>query len=104
MKINKSNKYNLEIQQRVYQVNDYIKIMQDVIEDIFSQTHNMSDKDLEYDRAKFMKVVRLTDLHKRDSKGFIDYDADIHTLAIMTTQLLKYGEILYNEMDEVYER
>jgi|TARA_B100000073_G_C23346604_1_gene417103 hypothetical protein len=104
MKVNDKYKKEIQLENRVYRTEEYLSILKDILEDIFLQTHMMSDRDLEYDRHKFMKVVRMTDLASRDKKGFLDYSADIHTLSIMITQLLRYGEILYNEKKEVYER
>ena len=104
MKINDKYKHEIKLQNRVYRSEEYMSILKDILEDIFTQTHMMNNKELEYDRHKFMKVVRMTDLANRDKRGFLDYDADIHTLSIMITQLLKFGEILYNETKEVYER
>ena len=104
MKVNDKYKKEIQLENRVYRTEEYLSILKDILEDIFLQTHMMNNKELEYDRHKFMKVVRMTDLANRDKRGFLDYDADIHTLSIMITQLLRYGEILYNEKKEVYER
>ena len=87
-----------KVSDRVYQTSDYLDILKDVIEDITMQTHMMSDRELKYDRNNFMKSVRKVDVLNTDNKnGYKDYDADIHTISIIVTQLLRYGEILYTE-------
>ena len=45
---------NDKIVERVYQVEDYLDILKDVMDDITTQTHLMNDKELQYDR-KMMK-------------------------------------------------
>ena len=87
-----------KVSERVYQTSDYLDILKDVIEDITMQTHMMSDRELQYDRNRFMKQMRMVDLDTTDKdSGYKDYNADIHTISILITQLLKYGEILYTE-------
>ena len=92
---------NDKVSERVYQTSDYLDILKDVIEDITMQTHMMSDRELKYDRNNFMKSVRKVDVLNTDTdSGYKDYDADIHTISIIVTQLLRYGEILYTERVE----
>ena len=92
---------NDKIVERVYQVSDYLDILKDVMDDITKQTHLMNDKELQYDRNNFMKSVRKIDvLNTDDDTGYKDYNSDIHTISILTTQLLRYGEILYTERVE----
>jgi hypothetical protein len=89
---------NDKIVERVYQVEDYLDILKDVMDDITTQTHLMNDKELQYDRNNFMKSVRKVDVLNTDNEsGYKDYNSDIHTLSILITQLLRYGEILYTE-------
>ena len=92
---------NDKVVERVYQTSDYLDILKDVMDDITTQTHMMSDKELQYDRSRFMKQMRMVDLDTTENdNGYKDYDADIHTISILITQLLKYGEILYTERVE----
>lgn len=92
---------NDKIVERVYQVSDYLDILKDVMDDITKQTHLMNDKELQYDRNNFMKSVRKIDvLNTDDDTGYKDYNSDIHTISILATQLLRYGEILYTERVE----
>ena len=43
-------------------------------------------------------------LNTDDDTGYKDYNSDIHTISILTTQLLRYGEILYTERVEEDEK
>lgn len=98
---------NDKIIERVYQVEDYLDILKDVMDDITTQTHLMNDKELQYDRNNFMKSVRSIDvLNTENESGYKDYNSDIHTISMIITQLLRYGEILYTERidDEEYEK
>jgi|TARA_R110002020_G_scaffold155267_2_gene336132 hypothetical protein len=93
---------------RVYKVDEYLEIMKDVMEDITVQTNFMSDKELDYDRNLFMRQIRDVELvDSGDKNGYLDYDADVHTISILITQLLRFGKILYREEvreDEISER
>jgi hypothetical protein len=92
---------NDKVTERVYQTSDYLDILKDVMEDITMQTHMMTDKELNYDRNNFMKSVRTIDVLNTENKnGYKDYDSDIHTISILITQLLRYGEVLYSERIE----
>ena len=53
-----------KVSERVYQTSDYLDILKDVIEDITMQTHMMSDRELQYDRNRFMKQMRMVDCSK----------------------------------------
>ena len=50
---------NDKVVERVYQTSDYLDILKDVMDDITTQTHMMSDKELQYDRNRFMKQMRM---------------------------------------------
>ena len=93
---------------RVYKVDEYLEIMKDVMEDITVQTNFMSDKELDYDRNLFMRQIRDVELvDSGDKNGYLDYDADVHTISILITQLLRFRKILYREEvreDEISER
>ena len=87
--------------ERVYQTEDYLDIIKDVMADIINQTHLMSDKELTYERNNFMRSVRRIDVLDTENKnGYRDYEADTHTISMLIVQLLKYGEILYTEKIE----
>jgi hypothetical protein len=89
--------------ERVYKTEDYLEVLKDVIEDITKQTHFMSDEELQYDRTRFIRQVKDLDIASLEEKnGYEDYDRDIHTLAILTTQLIRFGSILY--LDSIYEK
>ena len=92
-------KYQKTIQERVYQITDYLSVLKDVMDDIVYQTHMMSDDELKYDRGKFIGMTRKVDLSE-GKKDYLDYQSDIHSLSIEISQLVKYGEILYNTDDE----
>jgi len=97
-----------KIIKRVYKVDEYLEIMKDVMEDITVQTNFMSDKEIDYDRNLFMRQIRDVELvDSGDKNGYLDYDADVHTISILITQLLRFGKILYREEvreDEISER
>ena len=83
---------------RVYKTDEYLEIMKDIMEDITVQTNFMSDKELDYDRNIFMRQIRDVDIMDSGGKdGYLDYDADVHTISILITQLLRFGKILYKE-------
>lgn len=87
--------------ERVYQTEDYLDILKDVMEDIITQTHLMRDEELSYDRHNFMRSVRKIDvLDTEDKNGYKDYPADIHSISMTIVQLAKKGEILYTEKIE----
>jgi hypothetical protein len=95
--------YQKEIEERVYNITDYISILKDVMEDIVHQTHMMSDDDIKYDRGKFIGQTDMVDLD-RDKQGYYDYDKSIHTLSTEIEQLKRYGKILYSRDGEVDEQ
>ena len=88
---------NEKIGERVYQSQDYVEVLKDVLDNIHKETHLMSDDDLKYDRGLFVRHIKDLDVVAMQEKnGYEDYHRDIHTLALQTTQLIKYGKILYN--------
>jgi hypothetical protein len=99
MKLSERN-YQKKIEDRVYNVKDYLMILKDVMNDIISQTHHFSDDEIKYVRNKFISFtnkLNLTDDEERS--GFEDYFRDIHTLGTEVVQLNKFGKILYDEDD-----
>lgn len=93
---------NEKIGERVYQSQDYVEVLKDVLDNIHKETHLMSDDDLKYDRGLFVRHIKDLDVVAMQEKnGYEDYHRDIHTLALQTTQLIKYGKILYN--NTIYE-
>ena len=92
--------YQKEIEERVYNITDYISILKDVMEDIVHQTHMMSDDDLKYDRGKFIGQTDMVDLD-RDENGYYDYDTSIHTISTELEQLKRYGKILYSRDGDI---
>ena len=43
--------YQKQIEDRVYGVNDVVRVLKDVMEDYVTQVVHMDDEDLEYDRG-----------------------------------------------------
>ena len=68
------------------------------MEDTIEQTHFLTNDELLYDRMEFMRVTK--DFELSDSKGFYNYQTDIHTISILMVQLVKYGKIYYNNIRE----
>jgi|TARA_R110000851_G_scaffold328584_1_gene499548 hypothetical protein len=96
-----------KVANRVYKTEEYLEILKDVMEDITIQTNFMNDKELNYDRNLFVRNIRDIDIVKDGEKdGYLDYNTDVHTISILVTQLLRYGEILYQEKvsDDVDEQ
>ena len=93
--------YVKNIERRVYQINDYLKLFKDVMEQIVNYTHHMTDDELMYDRDKFMSMTdKVLD---RDKDGFRDYDAITHSEAIRFTQIVRFGypiSVYDGEVDE----
>ena len=91
-----------KIQDRVYNVKDYLMILKDVMNDIISQTHHFTDDEIKYVRNKFIsftKKLNLTNDDDVERSGFEDYWRDIHTLGTEVVQLNKFGKILYDDDD-----
>ena len=78
------------ISENVYHSDSYLKILTDVLEDIVMNTHSLTDEEIDYDRNLF----------SRQTKSFMPndktYKEDVHTLAILTTQLERFNHIKYN--------
>lgn len=94
--------YQKQIEDRVYGVNDVVKVLKDVMEDYITQTVHMTDEELEYDRGKFIGMTEP--VMERDKDGYYDYHRDIHTLSLEVRQLIKKGKILYSRLGDVEER
>tara|TARA_R100000005_G_C4979633_1_gene189771 strand:- start:94 stop:477 length:384 start_codon:yes stop_codon:yes gene_type:complete len=94
--------YQKQIEDRVYNLNDYLTVLKDVMEDIVTQTVHMDDRELEYDRGKFIGMTEP--MLDKDSDGYYDYKRDIHTISTEVTQLVKKGRILYSRLGDVEER
>ena len=94
--------YQKQIEDRVYGVNDVVRVLKDVMEDYVTQVVHMDDEDLEYDRGKF--IVMTEPVMERDDDGYFDYHRDIHTLSTEVRQLIKKGKILYSRLGDVEEQ
>lgn len=75
---------------RVYKVDELIKIFGDIIEDYINQVVLMSDEEIEEDRGEWIK--RYSD-YREDDK--YNYDVSIHTIAIEIEQIRRNGKIYY---------
>ena len=78
------------ISENVYNTDDYLKILSDVLEDIVEQTNSFTDEELDYDRNLFMRQTKMI------SPSQDTYNEDIHTLAILTSQIQRFGFIKYS--------
>jgi hypothetical protein len=85
---------------RVYRVDQLIKLFGDVIEDYINQVVLMSDDELEEDRSEWIKVygrdddIEFTNLTGTDLVN--SYDTDIHTIAIEIEQIRRWQKIIYD--------
>ena len=76
---------------RVYRVDELIKIFGDIIEDYINQVVLMSDEEIEDDRGDWIK--RYSNYRVDDE---YNYDVSIHTLAIEIEQIRRDGKIYYD--------
>lgn len=75
---------------RVYKVDQLIKIFGDIIEDYINQVVLMSDEEIEEDRGDWIKRYSNYRVEDKDN-----YDVSIHTLAIEIEQIRRDGKIYY---------
>jgi len=76
---------------RVYRVDELIKLFGDVIEDYINQVVLMSDEEIEEDRSEWIK--RYGDYNDRDE---YKYETSIHTIAIEIEQIRRWRKIIYD--------
>lgn len=76
---------------RVYRVDELIKIFGDIIEDYINQVVLMSDEEIEEDRGDWIK--RYSNYRIEDK---YNYDVSIHTIAIEIEQIRRDGKIYYD--------
>ena len=76
---------------RVYRVDELIKIFGDIIEDYINLVVLMSDEEIEEDRGDWIK--RYSNYRVEDK---YNYDVSIHTLAIEIEQIRRDGKIYYD--------
>ena len=76
---------------RVYRVDELIKIFGDIIEDYINQVVLMSDEEIEEDRGDWIK--RYSNYRVDDE---YNYDVSIHTLAIEIEQIRRDCKIYYD--------
>ena len=89
MEKNKQTKYLVE---KIYRVEELIKLFGDVIEDYINQVVLMSDDELREDRSEWIK--RYGDYDDRDE---YKYETSIHTIAIEIEQLRRWKKIIYDK-------
>ena len=77
---------------RVYRVDQLIKLFGDVIEDYINQVVLMSDKELEEDRSEWIKTYG-----NDDDRDEYEYETSIHTIAIEIEQLRRWKKIIYDK-------
>ena len=81
---------------KVYHIEAFNKILEDVIDDYIDQTVFMEDDKLLQDRGYWIKRYSLP--HNPEDRK--DYDMHIHTLAIECEQLRRFGEIYYERVED----
>ena len=89
MEKNKQTKYLVE---KIYRVEELIKLFGDVIEDYINQVVLMSDKELEEDRSEWIKTYG-----NDDDRDEYEYETSIHTIAIEIEQLRRWKKIIYDK-------
>jgi hypothetical protein len=76
---------------RVYQIDELMALLGDVIEDYVNQVVLMSDEELKEDRSEWLK--RYGDYNDKDE--YI-YTTSIHTIAIEIEQIRRWQKIIYD--------
>jgi len=77
--------------EKIYKVEELIKLFGDVIEDYINQVVLMKDEELEEDRSEWIK--RYGDYNDRDE---YKYETSIHTIAIEIEQIRRWKKIIYD--------
>jgi len=77
--------------EKIYKVEEIIKLFGDVIEDYINQVVLMKDEELEEDRSEWIK--RYGDYNDRDE---YKYETSIHTIAIEIEQIRRWKKIIYD--------
>ena len=77
--------------EKIYKVEELIKLFGDVIEDYINQVVLMKDEELEEDRSEWIK--RYGDYNDRDK---YKYETSIHTIAIEIEQIRRWKKIIYD--------
>jgi hypothetical protein len=78
--------------ERIYKVEELIKLFGDVIEDYINQVVLMKDEELKEDRSDWIK--NYGDYDERDE---FKYETSIHTIAIEIEQIRRWKKIIYNK-------
>ena len=86
--------------EKVYHIKELHKILEDVIVDYVNQAVLMSDKELDYDREKWMGSIGIEDDDTELSKEN-KYDIDVHSLAIWVEQLRRFKAIKYRTHQKI---
>ena len=81
---------------KVYHIEAFNKILEDVIDDYIEQVVFMKDEELLRDRSYWIKRYSLP--HNPEDRK--DYDMHIHTLAIECEQLRRFKEIYYERITD----
>jgi hypothetical protein len=76
---------------RVYKIDELIKIFGDIIENYVNQVVLMSDEELEEDRSGWIK--KHSDYKVGDEDN---YDTSCYTIAIEIEQIRRTGKIVYD--------
>tara|TARA_B100000809_G_C14720344_1_gene381147 strand:+ start:125 stop:418 length:294 start_codon:yes stop_codon:yes gene_type:complete len=86
------NKHTKILIEKIYRVEELIKLFGDVIEDYINQVVLMSDDELREDRSEWIK--RYGDYDDRDE---YKYETSIHTIAIEIDQIRRWNKIIYDK-------
>ena len=89
MEKNKQTKYLVE---KIYKVEELIKLFGDVIEDYINQVVLMKDEELEEDRSEWIKTYG-----DDDDRDEYKYETSIHTIAIEIEQIRRWKKIIYDK-------
>ena len=72
------------------------ELLKELLENWKLQVQEMTDEELMEDRSQWMKNIGIPNNDYADETPF---DEDIQTITIEIEQLRRFGEIIYNEID-----
>ena len=72
------------------------ELLKELLENWKLQVQEMTDEELMEDRSHWMKNIGIPNNDYADESPF---DEDIQTITIELEQLRRFGEIIYNEID-----
>jgi hypothetical protein len=87
-----STEVDKDVMERVYNLKEIKKLLDEVLEDYINQVAVLSDKELSYDRSEWMKIIGR---EKYDDKE-LERHSQIHTVSIELEQIRRFNKIVYD--------